>query len=67
MKTTLILKDDLVEKAQELTQIKEKTALIHKGLEELIAKHARARLVALGGSDPEVKNIPRRRISSRKL
>ncbi len=51
MRTTLILKDDLIKRAAELTQIKEKTALIHAGLEALIAKSARERLAALGGSE----------------
>lgn len=61
MRTTVILKDELVEKAMEITHIKEKTALIHAGLEALIAKHARARLIALGGSDKKAKVPPRRR------
>ncbi len=61
MRTTVILKDALVEKAQELSHINEKTALIHAGLEALIAQHARARLAALGGSNPFAKAIPRRR------
>lgn len=61
MRTTLVLKDELVERAQELTHIQEKTALIHAGLEALITKHARERLAALGGSNPFAKVIPRRR------
>lgn len=60
MRTTLILKDDLVKKASELTQIKEKTALVHAGLEALIAKYARERLAALGGTEPRAQ-VPRRR------
>ena len=55
MRTTLNLKDDLVHKAQELTGIEEKTALIHRGLELLIQKEAAKRLIKLGGSDPGVK------------
>lgn len=62
MKTTVILKDDLVEKARKLTQIKEKTALIHEGLRALIEKASAQRLAALGGSAPQVKAPPRRRI-----
>lgn len=65
MRTTIVLKDALVEKAQELTHIKEKTALIHAGLEALITKHARERLVALGGSNPFLKT-PRRKRSKKK-
>ena len=61
MRTTIILKDELVNRAMELSQIKEKTALIHAGLEELIAKFARQRLIALGGSDKSAKTSKRRR------
>lgn len=62
MRTTLILKDDLVNKAMELTNIREKTALVHAGLQALIAKYARERLIALGGSEKKAK-IPSRRRS----
>jgi hypothetical protein len=60
MRTTLILKDDLVEKAAELTGIAEKTALVHAGLEALVAREAGRRLAALGGSQPAL-DLPRRR------
>ena len=63
MRTTLILKDDLVKKAMEPSSIKEKTALVHAGLEALIAKFAHARLIALGGSQKGVKGIKRRKVS----
>jgi Arc/MetJ family transcription regulator len=61
MRTTLILKDDLVNKAMELTKITEKTALVHAGLQALIAKYARERLIALGGSEKKAKAPSRRR------
>ena len=61
MRTTLILKDDLVNKAMELTKIREKTALVHAGLQALIAKYARERLIALGGSEKKAKTPSRRR------
>jgi len=60
MRTTLILKDALLNRAMELTNVKEKTALIHLGLEALIEKKSRERLIALGGSDKTAK-APRRR------
>lgn len=66
MRTTLNLKAELVREAQEATHIKEKTALIHAGLEALIAKNARERLAALGGSNPHAELIPRRRRTGRK-
>lgn len=61
MRTNLILKDDLVRRASELTRISEKTALVHEGLRALIEKQARMRLAALGGTENELKNPPRRR------
>ena len=61
MRTTIILKDDLIKKARLATGITEKTALIHKGLELLIQQAATERLIKLGGSFPQIKSIPRRR------
>ena len=40
MKTTLILSDELLERAREATGLKDKTALVHAGLEALIAREA---------------------------
>ena len=64
MRTTLVLRDDLVRRASELTGIKEKTALVHAGLEALIARAAARRLAALGGSQPKLET-PRRRRTER--
>jgi Arc/MetJ family transcription regulator len=61
MRTSLILKDDLVKRASELTQITEKTALVHEGLRALIEKQAQARLAALGGTEKSLRPIRRRR------
>ena len=60
MRTTLILRDEVVRKAARLTGIREKTALVHAGLEALIARAAARRLAALGGSEPSLE-LPRRR------
>ncbi len=61
MRTTLILDDNLLDRARKLTGIKEKTALVHAGLEALIAREASRRLALLGGSEPKLEPIPRRR------
>ncbi len=61
MRTTLILRDDVVQKAARLTGIREKTALVHAGLEALIARAAARRLAALGGSEPGLERARRRR------
>ncbi len=64
MRTTLNLSDTLLEEARRITGIQEKTALVHRGLEELIARESARALVALGGSAPKLRLIPRRRPSS---
>jgi Arc/MetJ family transcription regulator len=64
MRTTLILRDEVVRKAARLTGIREKTALVHAGLEALIAREAARRLAALGGTEPGL-GAPRRRRADR--
>jgi len=61
MRTTLILDDVLVARARRITGIAEKTALVHAGLEALIAREAARRLAALGGTMPRARAAPRRR------
>ena len=61
MRTTLIIRDLVLKRAEELTGIHEKTALVHAGLEALIEKKARERLAALGGSAPRFRAGRRRR------
>jgi Arc/MetJ family transcription regulator len=61
MRTTLILNDDLLDKARTLTGVQEKTALVHEGLRALIARESARRLAALGGTEPAIRTIPRRR------
>lgn len=61
MRTTLIIDDGLLERARDLTGIQGKTALVRAGLEALIAREAGKRLAALGGTQPKIGNVPRRR------
>lgn len=61
MRTTLILNDELVKQAMELSKISEKTALVHAGLNALIEKYARKRLAILGGTDKKAKAGVRRK------
>ena len=63
MKTTMNIDDDLLRQAMELSNIKEKTALVHAGLKALIAQYSRKRLIALGGLDKKAKTPSRRRVS----
>jgi len=61
MRTTLNIDDDVLEKAYRLTGIKEKTALVRLGLEALIALESSKRLAKLGGTEKDLRPIPRRR------
>jgi Arc/MetJ family transcription regulator len=61
MRTTLIIDDELIERARKLTGINEKTTLVREGLQALIAREAARRLAALGGSQPDIEPVRRRR------
>jgi Arc/MetJ family transcription regulator len=65
MRTTLILDEALVERARRLTGLTEKTAVVHAGLEALIARESARRLAALGGTDPHARLVRRRRPARR--
>lgn len=60
MRTTLIIDDELLEKARSLTGLAEKTAVVHAGLRALIAQQSAVRLAAMGGTDKRAR-APRRR------
>lgn len=59
----MIIDDVLLERAKELTGIEEKTAVVRAGLEALIAREAGKRLAALGGTQPQISDVPRRRFA----
>jgi len=61
MRTTLNIDDEILEEASRLTGIKEKTALVRLGLESLIARESSKRLERLGGTEKDLRPIPRRR------
>ena len=61
MRTTLIIDDELLAQAQELSGLREKTAVLHAGLQALIARENARRLAALGGTERGLKPIARRR------
>lgn len=61
MRTTLNIDDALLDKAAELTGTTEKTTLVRRGLEALIALESARRLAALGGTQKKLRPIPRRR------
>jgi Arc/MetJ family transcription regulator len=57
----MIIDDTLLGRAQMLSGLSEKTAVVHAGLEALIARESAKRLAALGGSEPALRPIRRRR------
>ncbi len=61
MRTTINLDDQLLLEAQRLTGTKERAALIHAGLTALIERESARRLARLGGTEPQLKPISRRR------
>ena len=61
MRTTLNIDDTLLEDARRLTGLEERTAIIHEGLRALIARESARRLAKLGGSEPRIRDVPRRR------
>ena len=64
MKTTLNIDDELLRTAAGLTGIAEKTALVRMGLEALVARESARRLAEMGGSQPRLRPIRRRRPGS---
>ena len=64
MRTTLNLLDELVEQARNATGIAEKTALVHAGLQDLVDREKARRLAALGGSEPQLRQTRRRRLTA---
>jgi len=61
LRTTLALDDALLAKAQAITGVSEKSALVREALKALIERESARRLARLGGSEPELNAPPRRR------
>jgi Arc/MetJ family transcription regulator len=61
MRTTVALDDDLLAQAQRLTGTTEKAALLREALRALIERESARRLARLGGSEPDLVDVARRR------
>ena len=61
MRTTVALDDELLHKAQALTGLTEKSAILREALHAVIERESTRRLARLGRSAPHLKSIPRRR------
>jgi Arc/MetJ family transcription regulator len=58
---TVEVDDELVEKAMSYTGLRQKSALIREALVALVEREAARRLAGLGGSEPDLVAVPRRR------
>jgi Arc/MetJ family transcription regulator len=61
MRTTINLDDALLEQAQALSGLQERSALLREALTALVQRESARRLAQLGGSQPDLNPIPRRR------
>ena len=61
MRTTIVLDDELLAKAESYTGLREKSAIVREALKALVEREAARRLALLGGSEPDLTAPPRRR------
>ena len=61
MRTTLVIDDEQLAKAQAFTGLKEKSALVREALKALIERESARRLALLGGTEPDLEAPARRR------
>jgi len=64
MRTTLNIDDELLAEAKRITGLSEKAALVREGLKALIERESAHRLARLGGSEPQLRPVSRRRPDS---
>ncbi|GGG96582.1 antitoxin VapB32 [Glycocaulis albus] len=60
MRATVNLDDQLLEKAAKLTGIEERAALVREAFKALIERESARRLARLGGTQPDLRPVPRR-------
>ena len=61
MRTTVTLDDQLLDRAADLTGVRERGLLLREALRALIERESARRLARLGGSEPDLLAPPRRR------
>jgi len=61
MRTTINIDDDLLARAAKLTGSLDRSAMVREGLKALIERESARRLARLGGTQRDLKAIPRRR------
>ncbi len=64
MRTTVNLDETLLEEARRATGLTGRSALLRAGLIALIERESARRLARLGGTEPQLERVPRRRDES---
>jgi Arc/MetJ family transcription regulator len=64
MRTTVTLDDNLLKEARTMSGLAENGPLLKAALQALIHRESALRLARLGGSQPDIEEIPRRRASA---
>ena len=65
MRTTITLDDALLNRAQVLSGVQGRRALMKEALIALIERESARHLAKLGGSEPKLRAVPRRRQGKR--
>jgi Arc/MetJ family transcription regulator len=61
LRISVTIDDELMRRAQELTGIETRSKLIREALVALVERESSRRLARLGGSEPDLKPVRRRR------
>ena len=61
MRTTVTLDESLLNQAQLLSGVQERSALLKEALSALIQRESARRLARLGGTEPQLESVARRR------
>ena len=64
MRTTVTLDDDLIAKATKMMGGLDRSSVLREGLKALIERETAIRLAKLGGTQPQLQPVPRRRASA---
>ena len=65
MRTTVTLDQALLDRAQLLSGVQERSALLKEALNALIQRESARRLARLGGTEPQLESVARRREGKR--
>jgi hypothetical protein len=60
LETTVVINEELLERAEDLTGLHEVPKILDEALRALVAREAARQLADLGGSEPDAQDIPRR-------